>query len=191
MGNVVDPHDMLDRFPCDTLRWYLCREATFGDDVRFSDMALRLMHNAELCDNLGNLVNRAVSLCGGCVPKCTTEVALPFNLKELKKEVQEAFEAYRLSEAANLTIVAAGATNKWITNLEPWKMKDPEKQELRAACLRKLLEVPGDLKIDASRGRLRLGALLRALHPYGGGCDLHEARPPVQAGASSGGGCVG
>ena len=137
---MVDPHDMLDRFSCDTLRWYLCREATFGDDVRFSEMALRLMHNAELCDNLGNLVNRAVSLCGGVVPKCSQQVALPFDLKELKKEVLEAFTAYRLSEAANLTILAAGATNKWITNLEPWKMKEPEKQELRAACLRKLLE---------------------------------------------------
>ena len=142
LGNVVDPHDMLDKFPCDTLRWYLCREATYGDDVRFSEDSLRLMHNAELCDNLGNLVNRAVSLCGGSVPRCSKEdlVPLPFDLKELKSAVNDAFECYRLSEAADLTVRAAGATNKWIASLEPWKMKEAEKQELRSACLRKLLE---------------------------------------------------
>ncbi|CAE7558240.1 metG [Symbiodinium natans] len=140
LGNVVDPHDMLDKFPCDTLRWYFCREAAFGDDVRFSEDSLRLMHNAELCDNLGNLVNRAVNLSGGSVPRCDVEVSLPFDLKELKASVSEAFEAYRLSDAADLTVRAAGATNKWIADLEPWKMKAAEQQALRSACLRKLLE---------------------------------------------------
>lgn len=142
LGNVVDPHDMLDKAPCDTLRWYMCREAPYGDDIRFNEDSLRLMHNAELCDNLGNLVNRAVSLCGGKVPRCAKEdlVPLPFDLKELKSGVNDAFEKYRLSDAADLTVRAAGATNKWIANLEPWKMKEEEKQELRAASLRKLLE---------------------------------------------------
>ncbi|CAJ1347866.1 unnamed protein product [Effrenium voratum] len=141
-GNVVDPHDMLDKFPCDTLRWYLCREAAFGDDVRFSEDSLRLMHNSELCDNLGNLVNRAVSLCGGSVPKCANHdlISQPFNLGDLKTAVKDAFMSYRLSEAADLTVRACAATNKWIADLEPWKMKDEAKQELRATCMRKLLE---------------------------------------------------
>ncbi|CAE7753219.1 metG [Symbiodinium sp. CCMP2592] len=140
LGNVVDPHDMLDKFPCDTLRWYFCREAAFGDDVRFSEDSLRLMHNAELCDNLGNLVNRAVNLSGGSVPRCDVEVSLPFDLKELKASVSEAFEAYRLSDAADFTVRAAAATNKWIADLEPWKMKAEDQKARRSACLRKLLE---------------------------------------------------
>ena len=44
----------------DTLRWYLVRTANFGEDLPFSLAAMRLMHNADLCDCLGNLVNRAV-----------------------------------------------------------------------------------------------------------------------------------
>eukprot|EP00439_Symbiodinium_sp_Y106_P055154 s2205_g7.t1 len=140
LGNSVDPHDTLDKFPCDTLRWYFCREAAFGDDVKFSEDSLRLMHNAELCDNLGNLVNRAVNLSGGSVPRCDVEVSLPFDLKELKASVSEAFEAYRLSDAADFTVRAAAATNKWIADLEPWKMKAEDQQARRSACLRKLLE---------------------------------------------------
>lgn len=139
-GNAVNAHDMLDKFPCDTFRWYLCRESQYGDDIKFSEESLRLMHNADLCNGLGNLVNRAVNLCGGAVPECDPSlVAVPFDLAALKAGVREAMENFRLSEAADLTIRACGATNKWIADLEPWKMK-ADKEALKVACLRLLLE---------------------------------------------------
>eukprot|EP00933_Yihiella_yeosuensis_P081703 TRINITY_DN95376_c0_g1_i1.p1 TRINITY_DN95376_c0_g1~~TRINITY_DN95376_c0_g1_i1.p1 ORF type:complete len:879 (-),score=239.63 TRINITY_DN95376_c0_g1_i1:188-2797(-) len=140
-GNVIDPHDMLDNLPCDTVRWYLCREAPFGDDLKFSEDSLKLMHNSELCDNLGNLVNRAISLCGGAVPSSDPNlVDVPFNLEELKTECAKAYTTFQLEVAAQLTVRAAAATNKWIAVLEPWKMKDESQKELRGACLRVLLE---------------------------------------------------
>mmetsp|Transcript_104251 Transcript_104251/g.331484 ORF Transcript_104251/g.331484 Transcript_104251/m.331484 type:complete len:857 (-) Transcript_104251:51-2621(-) len=139
-GNVVNAHDLLDKVPCDTFRWYTCREAQYGDDIKFSEDSLRLMHNADLCNGLGNLVNRAVNLCEGSVPECDASlVPVPFDLAALKASVRDAFENFRLSEGADLTIRACGATNKWIADLEPWKMK-ADKQALRAACLRLLLE---------------------------------------------------
>jgi methionyl-tRNA synthetase len=140
-GNGVDPHDVLDKYPCDTVRWYLCRASSYGDDVKFSEASMKLMHNADLCDNLGNLVNRAVSLCGGEVPEFTgVPVPLPFDLAELKASIRGAFEQHRLSDAADLTVRACNATNKWIADLEPWKMKGDDQQALRTACLRILLE---------------------------------------------------
>jgi len=140
-GNVIDPHDMLDILPCDTLRWYLCRESQYGDDVKFSTESIRLMHNSELCDNLGNLVNRAINLCGGAVPECQKGlVQPPFKLAELKAGVRTAFESYRLSDAAELTVRACSATNKWIADLEPWKMKDEALKPKRDSSLRLLLE---------------------------------------------------
>mmetsp|Transcript_13021 Transcript_13021/g.35491 ORF Transcript_13021/g.35491 Transcript_13021/m.35491 type:complete len:879 (-) Transcript_13021:87-2723(-) len=140
-GNVVDPHDLLDRFPCDSVRWYLCRESAFGDDIKFSEESMRLMHNSELCDNLGNLVNRAVALCGGAVPKCEKGLAtLPFDLKKLRAETVDVYDKYRLSDGADLAIRACGATNKWIADLEPWKMKEEAQQPLKIATCRVLLE---------------------------------------------------
>ncbi|CAK0847013.1 unnamed protein product [Prorocentrum cordatum] len=141
-GNVVDPHDQLDRYPTDTLRWFLCREAEYGDDLKFSEDSLKLMHNADLCDKLGNLVHRAVTLCGGSIPEADFKLtpSLPFDLKEMKTSVRGAFERYRLAEAATLVASACGATNKWIADLEPWKMKADSQQALRAICLRLLLE---------------------------------------------------
>eukprot|EP00927_Polykrikos_kofoidii_P006241 TRINITY_DN12539_c0_g1_i2.p1 TRINITY_DN12539_c0_g1~~TRINITY_DN12539_c0_g1_i2.p1 ORF type:complete len:881 (+),score=150.72 TRINITY_DN12539_c0_g1_i2:126-2645(+) len=140
-GNVVDPHDILDRYPVDSLRWYLCREAPYGEDIKFSEDSFRLMHNSDMCDNLGNLVNRAVNLCGGAVPDFEPGlVQLPFDLGDLKARVNDAFDNFELSIAAEHVIKACSATNKWIADLEPWKMKDAEKQLLRSTCLRYLLE---------------------------------------------------
>jgi len=140
-GNVVNPHDSLDKYPCETVRWYLCREAPYGDDVKFSEESLKLMHNADLCDKLGNLVNRAVNLAGGTVSPCEADmVSQPFCLETLKTTVRAAFENYRLSEAADLTVRACAATNKWIADLAPWKMKGDETQQMRTACCRKLIE---------------------------------------------------
>jgi len=139
-GNVINAHDLLDRLSPDTLRWYVCREAKYGDDFKFSEESLTLMHNADLCDNLGNLVNRAVNLCGGAVPAGDAKlVPLPFDLAALKQTVCSAFEQYKLSEAADLVVKACSATNKWIADLEPWKMKD-DKKDLRNACCRLLVE---------------------------------------------------
>eukprot|EP00928_Gymnodinium_smaydae_P047058 TRINITY_DN31397_c0_g1_i1.p1 TRINITY_DN31397_c0_g1~~TRINITY_DN31397_c0_g1_i1.p1 ORF type:complete len:903 (+),score=195.37 TRINITY_DN31397_c0_g1_i1:63-2711(+) len=144
-GNVVNPHDMLNRYSPDTLRWYLCRESPYGDDVKFSEDAMKLMHNADLCDNLGNLVNRAAKLCGGSLPARGTpesrkKVGKPFDLAQLKKATAEAMAGYRLNEAADLAVRACGATNKWIADLEPWKMKAEDQQDTKAAACRMLVE---------------------------------------------------
>jgi methionyl-tRNA synthetase len=63
LGNVVDPHDMLDQYDVDTFRWYLCKDAPYGSELAFSESRLRDMHNSDLCNNFGNLVNRATTLC--------------------------------------------------------------------------------------------------------------------------------
>lgn len=140
-GNVVNPHELLDWMPSDSLRWYLCRESAFGDDVKFSVPNLKMMHNSELCDNLGNLVNRAVSLCKGKIPKGQPgQSTQPFDLAEIKAAMQKAMVAYKLAEGAEIVIRACAATNKWIADLEPWKMKDAEKDALRQSILRMLIE---------------------------------------------------
>jgi methionyl-tRNA synthetase len=68
---------VLTRFPVDSFRFFVMREASYGGDVTFSETALALRHNAELADNFGNLVNRSLALCqkynGGKVPSQAAE----------------------------------------------------------------------------------------------------------------------
>ena len=49
---------VLDKYPLDSIRYYLCASVTYGADLSFSEASLITMHNSELADILGNLVHR-------------------------------------------------------------------------------------------------------------------------------------
>ncbi len=61
-GNVIDPFDVIERFGADTLRFYLLREAPFGGDFGIGEEKIRLRYNADLGNDLGNLVRRSLAM---------------------------------------------------------------------------------------------------------------------------------
>ena len=62
LGNGVDPRDLVARFGLDPVRFFLLREVPFGKDGDFSERALVSRMNVELANDLGNLVQRSLSL---------------------------------------------------------------------------------------------------------------------------------
>lgn len=142
IGNVVDPFDVLAlcRGSSDTFRYYLMRGAVFGSDVPYSPDALKLMHNADLSDTLGNLVHRTASLCaqtcGGTVPNVPGDVV--FDVVQLRAQTEAAFASLSMQAACEAVINAAKDTNKYLTERAPWNMKgDPNGQ---AIVVRSILE---------------------------------------------------
>jgi len=123
-------------FPADSFRFYLCNEGNFGSDLKFNVKSLVQMHNSCLADDLGNLANRAVMLltkfCDGKVPKPKTldpPVPLPFDIGETRKKMVEAVDKYDIKGACQAAREASSASNKWITEQEPWAKKgEPERQ---------------------------------------------------------------
>ena len=129
LGNVVDPHDILEKYPADSMRWYLTAEYPLGGDIRYTEEGMRLVHNADLCDRLGNLVSRALSLCGGRIPvEDPVSDSAPFDLELLTLQTKDAFKRNALSEAAMLVRQATTSINEWLTKQEPWKVKDQVKK---------------------------------------------------------------
>lgn len=61
-GNVVDPTEILSTYGVDALRYYLLREIPTGRDGDFSDKLFVERYNADLANNLGNLLNRVHTL---------------------------------------------------------------------------------------------------------------------------------
>lgn len=62
VGNVIDPHEMVQNYCSDTFRLYIASEVGVGQDLNFSDDRMKALHNDMLANNYGNLVNRVISL---------------------------------------------------------------------------------------------------------------------------------
>ena len=69
LGNMISPLAMRERYGFEAFRYFLLREMSFGLDASFSEEALVERVNADLANNLGNLVSRTLNLveklCGG------------------------------------------------------------------------------------------------------------------------------
>ncbi len=144
IGNVVDPHDMLDKYPVDSFRWYLCKEAPYGGELSFSEESLMTMHNADLCDTLGNLVHRATNLCAkycdGVVPDVPAPPTAPVDFEKIRDEFLAKMDKFELDNGAAVAIQGFRDVNVYLTEQAPWHMKGDERAEERQIVVRATLE---------------------------------------------------
>jgi len=132
LGNVVDPFEMLTKYPVDSFRCYLLRAIPAQSDGRFSEKELIDKHNAELGNSFGNLIMRVLklylknnepTLMGSGI---TQDVFFDDCFKKMKehmnnREHNKALEA--LWEGVN-------SMNQYVNLKEPWKLKE-DKEALR------------------------------------------------------------
>ncbi|MCF1481528.1 MULTISPECIES: methionine--tRNA ligase [Rhizobium/Agrobacterium group] len=62
LGNVVDPFDLLQQFGLDNVRYFLCREISFGQDGNCNAELIAPRINADLANGIGNLASRSLSM---------------------------------------------------------------------------------------------------------------------------------
>jgi methionyl-tRNA synthetase len=137
LGNVVDPNSIAADVGRDALRYFLLRETPLGSDGDFSHVGLIQRINAELANDLGNLLQRSIAMAvkyvGGRVP---APVPLPaveaidrdfIALAErTREEAARQFEALAPSRALEATWELVRGTNKYIDQTAPYKLvKDP------------------------------------------------------------------
>ncbi len=139
LGTVVDPLEAADRVGADALRWYLTREIVFGQDGDFSWELFEKSYNADLANNLGNLVNRVAAMAhryrGGVLKG--PGIAERSHVQVIARacaEYAEAMDGLRVNGAAQCAMACADAANAVITESEPWKLaKAGADKELDAA----------------------------------------------------------
>lgn len=134
-GNVVDPYLLVDRYGSDALRYYLLREVNFGSDGNYNDELFITRVNADLANDLGNLLSRTVAMieryCDGVLP--IADAATPYDdeLLEVARrtagEVDQAMEALRFNAALEAIMSLVKRANKYIDETTPWILaKTPE-----------------------------------------------------------------
>ena len=137
IGNVARYQDYVAVFGVDALRYFVMREMPLGQDANFSDEGLLARFNADLANDLGNVVSRTTTMiqryCEGVVPASPRESRDDLD-RSLEKSIDAAIDAVKTNFGVFQITLALQATwdlirsvNQYIVQREPWTLaKKPE-----------------------------------------------------------------
>ncbi len=139
LGNVIDPLALLDRFGLDQCRYFLAREIKFGADGDFSTTRIRTRLNTDLANDLGNLVQRVLTLSFRYYNKKTPKktVLLPRDLElveAMRSEIETLrtyMDAQKLQEYLVLVWEKIRAANQYVDTEAPWQLYKTDKERLQ------------------------------------------------------------
>ncbi|WP_423363969.1 methionine--tRNA ligase [Mycoplasma sp. P36-A1] len=144
-GNVVAPQTLTERYGIDALRHYCLSQVVLGQDGTYTPELFVSCVNTDLANNLGNLLNRTVSMIekyfDGSVLR--TDMSTPYDekLKQLAsetiKEYEQHMDRYHVDKASHVVFDYVSALNKYIDETQPWVLAKDEakKDELKTVLL--------------------------------------------------------
>lgn len=149
-GNVIDPVVLVQELGVDALRYYLLRKVSATGDANFTPAEFAQSYNADLADQLGNLLNRVVKMIEryyrGRIPTPGAFTDLDRSLITLadatQAELHGALAEFAFQRALGAIWNLIAATNKYVVQVEPWALAkqiketgDPHADERLATAL--------------------------------------------------------
>jgi methionyl-tRNA synthetase len=136
IGNVVEAFQLTDKYGHDAFRYFLLREMSFGLDASFSEEALVERLNADLANDLGNLVSRTTTLIAAAGPIGRVTAPLEAADREIveaaaaaRVAVEQAMRDFAFQKALAGLWAFIGTVNRYVDGSAPWALaKDPARR---------------------------------------------------------------
>lgn len=130
IGNVVDPVQLVEQYGVDAVRYYFLRAVSPTGDANFRFEHFEARYRADLANDLGNLLNRTVSMIGryrgGSIPEPGSRSDLDRAVERLASRipetVREAVESYDPQSALDAVWELVGRANKYVEEAAPWSL---------------------------------------------------------------------
>ncbi|WP_236864819.1 methionine--tRNA ligase [Brevibacterium daeguense] len=138
VGNVVDPYDLVDAYGLDTVRFFLLREISYGQDGSYSHDGIITRKNTDLANEYGNLAQRSLSMvaknCGGAVPEhgelTQEDEALLAQARGVLAQARSHIDTQSLHLYLEACWKVLAAANKYFSVQEPWKLKKTDEARM-------------------------------------------------------------
>ena len=138
-GNVIDPVALIEEFGPDAIRYFLLREITLGLDGNFSREALINRINADLANDLGNLLHRTLNMIGrfneGVIKPAgdveDVDRALAELVQSTVKQYEKLMDGMDINAAIKIVWTLISRTNKYIDETAPWALAKDEAKRAR------------------------------------------------------------
>lgn len=138
-GNVIYADDLVSRFGADAVRYYMLSEMPYAQDGNITYESFINKYNSDLANNLGNLVNRTVTMTnkyfGGSVSRSENYEDIDIELKNLAESTKnvyfELMDDYHNADTAGKIITLCKRLNKYIDETTPWLLAKDESKKSR------------------------------------------------------------
>ena len=128
IGNVIDPLELVEKYPLEAVRYFLMREIQFDNDGDYSQGKFLERYNADLANGIGNLTNRILVMiekyCDSVIPATTTvdQSIIDFLTKEIIPNYNQAMNFWRFDRALESVWKFIGHCAQIISDKQPWAM---------------------------------------------------------------------
>jgi methionyl-tRNA synthetase len=128
IGNVINPLEIITRYPLESVRYFLMREIPFDNDGDYSDAKFKERFNADLANGLGNLTNRVLSMvvkyCDGKVPQVEekNDELIKYLSDEIWPTYNKFMDVWRFDRALETVSKFITHCDQMISDQKPWSL---------------------------------------------------------------------